>query len=218
MPPSPSGAQAIATGQPRVGARHRALEDVQALVTGTLLAAMGLSLFKEAGLLAGGTAGLALLLGSATGWNLSLTFLLCNAPFYAFACLRMGFGFTSKTLAAVALAAVFLHFLPHAIRLAPVSLWAAAVLGGLLIGVGMLILFRHGATLGGFNVVAVYLQEKLGYSAGKVQLVMDALVLALGVLVSGAQPLTAASSLLGGVVLNLVLMVNHRPGRYQATP
>ena len=42
-----------------------------------------------------------------------------------------------------------------------------------LIGVGLLILFRHRASLGGFNILCLWLQERYGLSAGKIQMGMD---------------------------------------------
>jgi len=193
---------------------HRLHEDVQALLTGTLLAALGIVLFNQAGLLAGGTVGLALVLNYTTGLDLSLAMLAANAPFYALACLRMGREFTLKTLAAVALAALFVHLLPAGLAFTRLSPWVAAVLGGLLAGVGMLVLFRHRASLGGFNVLVLFLQDR-GWSAGKVQMALDAAILAAGgALVADAT--RAAASILAVIVLNLVLAINHRPGRYLA--
>ena len=90
----------------------------------------------------------------------------------------------------------------------------AAILGGLLCGTGMLILFRHRASLGGLNVLVLYLQERFGWRAGKVQMVLDSLIV-LGGLVVADVP-RVALSVLGAVVLNLTLAVNHRPGRYLA--
>jgi uncharacterized membrane-anchored protein YitT (DUF2179 family) len=90
----------------------------------------------------------------------------------------------------------------------------AAVVGGLLAGMGMLVLFRHRASLGGLNVLVIHLQEKLGWSAGKVQLVLDAMILAGGALMLGDFE-QLASSMLAVIVLNLVLAINHRAGRYQ---
>ena len=88
------------------------------------------------------------------------------------------------------------------------------MLGGLLVGAGLLMLFRHRASLGGVNVVALYLQERLGWRAGRVQLVVDLLILlaAFGV----TDLWRVALSVLGAVVLNMTLAINHRPGRYMA--
>lgn len=86
---------------------HRLFDDLQALLTGTLLAAFGVLLFRQAGLVPGGTMGLALLLHYRTNIELSWALLAANAPFYLLACLRMGREFTLKTLGAVGLLALF---------------------------------------------------------------------------------------------------------------
>jgi uncharacterized membrane-anchored protein YitT (DUF2179 family) len=205
---------AIAPGHAVELAHHRPHEDVQALVTGTLFVALGIVMFNQAGLLTGGTAGLALLIHYATGVDFALVFFIVNLPFYVFAWLRMGPVFALKTFAAVALLSLFAHWLPMGVSFGHLSPWVAAVLGGLLCGAGMLMLFRHRASLGGLNVMALYLQDKVGWSAGKVQMVLDCAIV-LGGLVVADVP-RVAFSILGAVVLNLALAINHRPGRYLA--
>ena len=126
----------------------------------------------------------------------------------------MGKAFAVKTFAAVGLLSLFTHFLPlglHFDRLAPP---VAAVLGGLLCGAGMLMLFRHHASLGGLNVLVLYLQERLGWRAGKVQMAMDSLIVLGALMVADGE--RVALSVLGALVLNLTLAINHRPGRYTA--
>jgi len=51
------------------------------------------------------------------------------------------------------------------------------VFGGLLMGVGFIVLFRHQASLGGVNILALYLQDKYGVRAGKVQMAVDVVIL-----------------------------------------
>lgn len=193
---------------------HKPHEDVQALLTGTLFVALGVVMFRHTGLLTGGTAGLAFLLHYATGWNFSLVFFAINLPFYGLALQRMGWVFTLKTFTAVALLAVFVQWLPQGISFAALSPGFASVMGGLLMGAGMLMLFRHRASLGGFNVLVLYLQERFGWRAGHLQMGLDcAIVLAALAVVDWPQILW---SVLGAVVLNMALAINHRPGRYMA--
>ena len=194
--------------------RHRWYEDLQALITGTLFVALGVVMFGHAGLLTGGTAGIAFLIHYATGASFSLAFFVINLPFYVFAWKRMGPAFTLKTFAAVVLLTLFTHFLPQALTFEHLSPVLATVLGGLLFGTGMLILFRHRASLGGLNVLVLYLQERLGWRAGKVQMAMDSLIVLGALWVTDEQ--RVALSVLGAVVLNLTLTINHRPGRYMA--
>ncbi len=195
-------------------ARHRWYEDLQALATGTLFVALGVVMFGHAGLLTGGTAGIAFLIHYASGVSFSLAFFVINLPFYVFAWKRMGPAFTLKTFAAVGLLSLFTHLLPQAISFEHLSPLVATVLGGLLCGTGMLILFRHRASLGGLNVLVLYLQERFGWRAGKVQMAIDSLIVLGALWVADWERL--ALSVLGAVVLNLTLAINHRPGRYMA--
>ena len=195
-------------------AYHRPYEDLQALLTGTLFVALGVIMFNQAGLLTGGTVGLALLAHYASGMDFAPAYFLVNLPFYALAWIRMGAAFTVKTFVAVALLSLLAHLLPLGLVFQHLSPVLAAILGGLLCGTGMLILFRHRASLGGLNVLVLYLQERFGWRAGKLQMVLDSLIV-LGGLVVADVP-RVALSVLGAVVLNLTLAVNHRPGRYLA--
>lgn len=169
-------------------------------------------MFGHSGLLTGGTAGIAFLIHYATGWNFGAVFFVINLPFYGLAWQRMGRTFTLKTFAAVALLSVFVNVLPQWVGFQALSPAFAAVLGGLLMGTGMLVLFRHRASLGGFNVLVLYLQERFGWRAGRIQMGLDCfIVLCSLALVSWQQ---VALSILGAVMLNQTLATNHRAGRY----
>jgi uncharacterized membrane-anchored protein YitT (DUF2179 family) len=194
--------------------RHSHFEDVQALLTGTLFAALGVALFKQAGLLTGGTVGIAFLLHYASGWPFGALFFAINLPFYWLAWRRMGAAFTLKTLLAVSLMACLAEALPRWISISAIHPVFAAVAGGLLIGAGMLILFRHRASLGGLNVVVLWLQETRGWRAGYLQAGLDGAILLAGL--AWVAPERIALSLLGMAAINAALAINHRPGRYMA--
>lgn len=191
---------------------HSALEDVQALVTGTLFVALGVALFKHAGLLTGGTAGVAFLIHYATGWRFGPVFFVVNLPFVWLSVRQMGKVFTLKTFAAVGLLSIVTELLPQWLDFARLEPAFAAVMGGLVIGAGLLMLFRHHASLGGLNVLALWLQQTRGWRAGKVQMAADGAILVAAF--ATLPPLQAALSLLGALALNGVVAVNHRPGRY----
>ncbi len=192
--------------------RHQPHEDIQALVTGTLCVALGVVLFGRTGLITGGTAGIAFLVHYATGWNFGLVFFAINLPFYGLAWQRMGRAFTLKTFASVALLATTANLLPQWLTLGTVNPVFASIAGGLLMGTGMLILFRHRASLGGFNVLVLYLQERFGWRAGLVQMALDCSIVACAFALTDWWHI--ALSVLGAVVLNQTLAINHRQGRY----
>lgn len=192
--------------------RHSRFEDVQAVCAGTLFVAMALVLFGQAGLLTGGTAGAAFLLHYATGIGLGQAFFLLNLPFYGFAWKRMGGEFTLKTFAAVLLLSLLTELAPRFISIQSLHPAFAAVFGGLMLGTGCLFLARHRASLGGATVISLYFQERRGWSAGKVQLVIDCAVLLAALFI--VEPSRVGWSILGATVMGGFLWINHRPGRY----
>lgn len=191
---------------------HRLYEDVAAILTGTLVIALGVTFYSDAVLLSGGTAGLALLLQYATGFEFGPLFFVINLPFYYLSVRRLGWKLTVRTFIAVLLVSVFSKMTPTWIGVSHLNPIYAAIIGGMLMGVGLLILFRHRTSLGGINILAIYLQERHGLRAGYVQLGIDALILATSF--SVLDPGRVALSLTGAAVLNLILATNHRPGRY----
>lgn len=194
--------------------RHSLFEDAQALVTGTLFVGLGLLLFRQAGLVTGGTVGIAFLAHYATGWAFGPLLFAVNLPFYALAWGRMGKRFTLKTLAAVSLLSYLSEAMPLWLTLHWVSPWFAALGGGLLVGAGFIILFRHRASLGGLNVLVLWLQERFGWRAGLVQMGIDALILLSALPWIDLRRL--ALSVLAAAAMNFALAVNHKPGRYMA--
>lgn len=184
------------------------------VLTGTFLAALGLYLLQEAEAVTGGTAGLALLLTYATPLSFGWLFVLVNLPFFLLALWKKGWRFTLKTLVSVLIVSVFAEMNEFLLPIPDINPIYGIVAGNLLLGVALLIVFRHGSSLGGFNVLALIAQEQFHLRAGYVQMSLDLVVilLALTVMAPSGVVLSAA----GAVVLNIVLAFNHRPGRYRA--
>ena len=179
-----------------------------------MFVSFGLALFNVAGLLTGSTAGLAFLVYYITGWPFGAAFFVINLPFYYLAFRRMGWRFTVKTFAAVMLVSAITELHPHFVHVAAVDPFYAGVFGGALMGVGFIILFRHQASLGGVNILALYVQDTYGLRAGKVQLAIDLTILAASYFVVDFKALLA--SIIGAVAINAVIWMNHRRDRYIA--
>ncbi len=194
--------------------RHTLYEDAVGLIVGTLLMALAVQALRAGGLITGQIAGLSLILSYAAGWSFGAVFFVLNLPFYVLALRRMGVKFTLKTFAAVALLSIFTEVLPLGLTVTALQPWVAAVVFGVLGGVALIVLFRHGATLGGVGIVALWLQDTRGIAAGNVQLAFDLCVFALAFALFPWE--VAATSLLGAVILNLMITVNHRGDRYIA--
>lgn len=195
-------------------ARHGLLDDAQGLAYGATMAAFGIVMLTHLGLVTGQTAGLAVLISYATGWGFGPVFFVLNLPFYWLGYRRFGMAFVVKTFIAVAALSVLSQVLPHYIRFDLLNPGIGAVLIGFISGSALLALFRHGASLGGVGIVALWLQDRTGFKAGWTQLSFDLVVFALALTLRDVQ--TVAWSFLGAVVLNLVITFNHRRDRYIA--
>ena len=92
--------------------KHTTLEDIQAILIGTILAALGVNLYTYASLLSGGTAGLAFLAQYAFPFSFGEVFFVINLPFYYLAVTQIGWEFTLKTFASVFLVSFFADITP----------------------------------------------------------------------------------------------------------
>lgn len=192
---------------------HKLYEDALAMILGTLFVALGIMIYGKTMLLVGGMAGMALLLQYVTNTGFWLIFFLINVPFYALALRRMGWRFTLRTFVAVLLVSVFSRFTTSWVDFSLLDPVYATVIGSALSGTGLLMLFRHKTGLGGVNILAIFLQETWGVRAGYVQLAIDLAILTAACFVLTTTHL--ALSVLGATIVNMILAINHKPGRYR---
>jgi uncharacterized membrane-anchored protein YitT (DUF2179 family) len=197
---------------PTVAPPHTRKENLLGLVTGVYVVSLGVYFIQTCGAVTGGTAGLSLLLSYATPLGFGWLFVLINLPAFAVAAWQKGALFTARSLACVVGVSLATRLQAEMLGLDSLDRVYGVVAGNLLAGAGLVILFRHGASLGGFNVLALLAQERLGLRAGYVQMALDVAVVLAAFLV--VDPDVVALSALGAVVLNIVLAFNHRPGRY----
>ncbi|QJR80447.1 YitT family protein [Alteromonas pelagimontana] len=191
---------------------HSVLEDIFALVCAGLFVAFGVHLFQSQDLMIGGAAGLALLSTYAFDLDFGMLFFLINLPFYALAWTRISKRFTINTFISVSTVSLLTELIPRFVDIGSANPFFAAVFGGILIGVGMLIMFRHTSSLGGVGILAYFLQSRYGIRAGSFQLLVDSIILT-SALIFIAWPLVLVS-VLAAFCLNMVISLNHRPERY----
>ncbi|MGZ9723027.1 YitT family protein [Rhizobium miluonense] len=194
--------------------RHSWVEDVQGIISGSLISSLGLFCLSSAGLLTGSTAGVAFLLHYAIGVNFGLAFFVVNLPFFYLSLKQLGPAFTVKTFIAIALTSLLTNLQPLLFDIAHINALWSGILGGILLGFGLLALYRHRASLGGVGILGIYVQERFGIRAGLVQLAIDLCVLAVAFAVT--TPTVVICSVIGAIALNLFVAINHRSDRYIA--
>ncbi|MFC3798783.1 YitT family protein [Cohnella sp. GCM10012308] len=183
---------------------HQRRREWLLIVLGCIVTAIGVSLLKEARIVTGGSAGLALSLSYLFHMKFPVLFILINLPFLLFAWVKMGRSFTLRTIGAIAL----LSGLTSLERLLPeyhMPVMGEAVAGGALVGIGICILFKNGASFGGSTVLARYLQLKYGRDPGKTGFAFDLAVIAtsLSAISLGGALISALSLAITGTLISL---------------
>lgn len=194
--------------------QHSKIEDALAMLIGTFILSFAMTLLQQAGIMTGGTAGLSLLIHYITDLKFGVLFFLINIPFYYFAYKKMGIALVVKTFIAVALLAGFTEVIPQFFHLSDVNPIYATIFANVLMGVSFLILFRHRSSLGGINLLALYLQERFKIPAGKVQMGIDVVILLTSLLFVDWKLILI--SIFGVIILNSIILLNHKTTRYVA--
>jgi len=191
---------------------HTWLEDVYALLTGCTLLAIGLVLMQAAGIVTAGVAGIALLLSYVLPVGVGLLFFAISLPFLIFGGRALGREYVIKTVIASALIFAIAALAQRATDIVWVHPAFAALAGGTCAGTGILALVRHNSGAGGITTLALYLHRTRGWSVGRMQLMVDAVIVLAAL--SVIPPERLGWSALSILAINMILIAYHKPGRY----
>ena len=197
------------------GVSHSLFDDVQAILLASLFMSFGVALFTQQEFLIGGTAGVAFLGSYASSWSFGQLFFVINIPFYGLALWRLGWFFTLKTFFAVGLVSKLSDWIPLWIVIDSSIPLFAAIFGGSMMGAGLLMLFRHKASLGGLNILSLYLSKYHNVNAGRFQMVMDVIIIILAIYIVDIW--ATIYSVIAAICMNAVLAINFKKGRYLAS-
>ena len=197
------------------GVSHSLFDDVQAILLASLFMSFGVALFTQQEFLIGGTAGVAFLGSYASSWSFGQLFFVINIPFYGLALWRLGWFFTLKTFVAVGLVSILSDWIPQWIVIDSSIPLFAAIFGGSMMGAGLLMLFRHKASLGGLNILSLYLSKYHNVNAGRFQMVVDIVIIILAIYIVDIW--ATIYSVIAAICMNAVLATNFKKGRYLAS-
>ena len=192
---------------------HRFYEDLIALLCAGISVSFALVLFGMHNLITGGMAGIAIIGMELSELSFGVLFFVGNLPFYYVAWTKLSKRFTINTFISVTVVAVMTEQMGSLIDIKSIDPFFSSLAGGVLLGMGVLIMFRHKSSLGGLGIMALYLQNRFNIRAGHFGLAVDAVILSSSIIVFNLQ--VVVLSVLAAVVMNLLIAVNHKPGRYQ---
>ncbi len=132
--------------------------DYLLLTLGTLITAFAFALFLLPNDIApGGVTGIATVLSSLTGLNVGLLSFLINLPLFAIGWRRVGWRFAARSFIAMMLLSLFIDGLP--VHDLAGDMMLASLFGGVIMGLGLGIVVRSGATTGGTDMAAMIVHE-----------------------------------------------------------
>ncbi|TZE81091.1 YitT family protein [Calorimonas adulescens] len=167
---------------------RKEIVDFTGITVGVVLMTVSLNMFLTPNDIApGGISGLAIIVHSFTGWPVGMLTLAFNIPLFIISILLLGAKFGIKTFYATFLLGAtidlmsFLPVLTHDYLL-------AGVYGGILMGIGLGMVFKYNATTGGTDLAAAILKRFFPQvSIGMLLLIIDAVIIGLAGFVFSAE-------------------------------
>ncbi len=150
------------------------------------------SIVQSAGLIGGGSSGLALLIQYATGFPMGLGYIVINVILVTLALILLGRNFGIKTIFCIASIALWLNLFkgmlpPNLLGLADDRL-LSAILTGAISGIGVGICFMQGGSTGGTDIVAQIINKYRRVSYGRVVMVSDFVIIGSSYFVYSTSP------------------------------
>ena len=150
------------------------------IILGDLICSFAVVKFLiPAGLLSGGLGGIGLMIEYLTGLPTGVSVFILNLPM-----MIVGAFFLNKKFMTYAFLSTFIYsFILIAMRKIPIDFkfdnnMLYAIFGGFINGLGMGILFKHGACQGGLDILATIFKTKLNVNIGSSLLAINAMIIA----------------------------------------
>jgi uncharacterized membrane-anchored protein YitT (DUF2179 family) len=151
------------------------LHDGFLIILGALSACFGLRGFLlPNSFIDGGVTGISLITYELTGLNFSLLLIAINIPFMIMALSTISRQFALKSITAIILLALFVHFIPFPVITDDKLL--IAVFGGFFLGLGIGLAIRGGSVIDGTEVLAVFISRKTPLTIGDVILIFNLII------------------------------------------
>lgn len=126
----------------------------------------------------GGVSGVAALIYYATKFPIGVSFLVLNIALIIIAIRTLGVSFGMKTIYGVVVLAVFLQLFQSLIHHPIVKdQFMSAIIGGILAGTGIGIVFTQGGSTGGTDIIAMVINKNRNISPGRLILYCDVIII-----------------------------------------
>lgn len=126
----------------------------------------------------GGATGISLLLENITSLKLGILLVLVNIPFIFLASKTVSVKFALRSIGAIALLAIVVHYVDYP-KITEDKL-LIAIFGGFFLGLGIGMSMRGRSVIDGTEVLAIFLSRKLSVTVGDVLLIINIIIFSFG--------------------------------------
>jgi len=191
------------------------LKDYGIITVGLFINALGWTAFLiPSDIVGGGITGLSSVVYFSTGIPVGPVNLVANAILILIAFKSLGKGFGFKTIYSFTVVSIFLTYLQSVIHEPVVDdRFLSAILGGILGGGSIGLIFTQGGSTGGTEIIAMLINRKRNISPGKIILAFDVVIIASSFFVFGELEAMVYGYVTMGVVsyvIDLTLTGNQR--------
>lgn len=165
------------------------LREIAGVSAGVLLTALGLDMFLIPNkIAAGGVSGIATIMYYLINVPVGLAMLFLNVPLFAAGIYRLGLRFGFRSLFGTVALSVAVDALAPFLPAPTQDILLAGLFGGVLVGLGLGLVFRFNGTTGGTDLAAALLRTYTGANIGQMLFLVDAaVVIAAGVVFQSAE-------------------------------
>ncbi len=162
--------------------------DFMGILIGSVILAVGLNMFMVPNMLApGGISGLAVVIYYLIKFPVGVTIIILNIPLFIIGYLVLGPRVVIQSLLGTFLFSLAVEITAPLLPAATDDLLLAAVYGGVVMGVGVGLVFRFRGSTGGTGLLSLILAKVWGISPGQAMFWGDLVVLAMAVFVFGTE-------------------------------
>ena len=143
----------------------RAIVDIVLIIIGTFIMSLSINFFLLPNkITTGGASGIATILYYKFNFNMGLSILIINIPLFIMSIKKLGFKFSFKSIFATTLFTAFIDLFTYNSYILhnKTDMVISSIYGGLILGLGLSLVFKAGASSGGSDLLAHILQKKGG--------------------------------------------------------
>ena len=149
------------------------------ILAGSAIYAVGFQFFMFPNeIVSGGVTGIAMIINAFTHWPVGLMIIVMNIPLFAVSWRHFGLNFLIGSLVGMAVSSAFLDLFALTGIVMTDDPMLAAIIGGVIKGAGLGIIYYVGATTGGIDIVAKFLRQRFSQiNFGTMILIMDTVII-----------------------------------------